>query len=115
VTHENHLEVCVRLLRGGELTEELLRQSFASAAGQQRPMQSLMYVSSFDTNIFSGLESISIIERGVRVEIPAERSQWPFHSVADAMRDGWRIIKFPDFSPDETRNCGLGCEFILEK
>ena len=111
---KNHLETCLQLLREGELTEAVLRQAFAAAA-LPRPVQSLMYASAFDTNIFGGLEALSIIECGRPLDIPAERAQWPYHSVADAMRDGWRVIRFPDFVADESRNCGLGCEFILEK
>ena len=42
---------------------------------------------------------------------------WPYETVLDAIRDGWRIIKFPEMALllDESRTYGLGCEFILEK
>ncbi len=42
---------------------------------------------------------------------------WPYEKVVDALRDGWRIISFPDMalSLDENRTYGLGFEFILEK
>ena len=33
------------------------------------------------------------------------------------MRDGWRILKFPELSLQllEEKTIGFGCEFILEK
>ena len=102
-------EECIQLLERGELTEAHLR----AACGSGQKMQSLMYANSYDTNIFTGLGALSIIERGVRREIDAHN--WPYRSVAEAMQDGWRIIKFPDFVPDESRNYGLGCEYVLEK
>lgn len=111
------LESCLALLREGQLTEDKLRECFAGAkaADSSPKVQSLMYAAAYDTNVFSGLVALSIIEAGHRRDIPAQPNQWPYRSVAQAMGDGWRIIKFPDFVPDESRNYGLGCEFILER
>ena len=38
-------------------------------------------------------------------------------TVIDAIRDGWRVISFPNMalSLDENRTYGLGFEFILER
>jgi hypothetical protein len=37
--------------------------------------------------------------------------------VAAAIRDGWRIVSFPNLAllMDEERTIGYGCEFILDK
>ena len=42
---------------------------------------------------------------------------WPYKTVLDAVRDGWRIIKFPELALmlDEKRSYGLGCDFVLER
>ena len=41
----------------------------------------------------------------------------PLRIARPAIRDGWRIIKFPEMAlmMVEDRNMGLGCEFVLEK
>ena len=54
---------------------------------------------------------------GEEVEIPREPAEWPYQTVMDALRDGWRIISFPNLAlmMDESRTVGLGCEFILER
>lgn len=41
----------------------------------------------------------------------------PYENVLEAVRDGWRIIKFPELAllVDERRTIGLGCEFVLER
>lgn len=109
------LDNCIELLQRGELTEEYLRAAFAAVAGEDAgKRQSLMYANTWDTSVFSGLVAIAIIERGERRDL-SNGAAWPYSSIADAMNDGWRVIKFPDFVPDESRNYGLGCEFILEK
>ena len=33
---------------------------------------------------------------GYRAEIVAEREDWPYNSVHDALVDGWQIIQFPN-------------------
>ena len=111
-TSTSRLDECIALLHQGELTEEHLRSAFA--AGESGKMQSLMYANAWDTSVFSGFLAIAIIERGERRDL-SHGAPSPYSNIVEAMSDGWRIIKFPDFVPDESRNYGLGCEFILEK
>ena len=48
---------------------------------------------------------------------PADPEEWPYRTVVEAIRDGWRVIQFPNLALllDEKRSYGLGCEFILER
>ena len=48
---------------------------------------------------------------------PTPDDGWPYATVIDAIRDGWRVISFPNMalSLDENRTYGLGFEFILER
>ena len=118
-TAQSPLEECIAALGDGTLTADGLREAFAAASAANpadRPrVQSLMYAAAYENTIFAGLAAISIFAEGERLKIAADPAAWPYHSIVDAMRDGWRIVKFPEFVPDESRNYGLGCEFILEK
>jgi len=48
---------------------------------------------------------------------PDEPEDWPYKSVLEAIRNGWRVISFPNLAllMDESKTYGLGHEFILEK
>jgi hypothetical protein len=58
-----------------------------------------------------------LIMDGKCVEPPADPNEWPYKSVLDAMKDGWRVISFPNLAllMDPVQPQSLGCEFILEK
>ena len=49
----------------------------------------------------------------------ADRDERPYHDVVAAMRDGWRVIKFPDIQPSTIDNGyasgPLENEFVLER
>ena len=49
--------------------------------------------------------------------INQEVNEPPYKSGIDAMRDGWRVIKFPEMALmlDGSRTYGLGFDFILER
>ena len=51
------------------------------------------------------------------MEVSDSPEDWPYQRVGDAVRDGWRIIKFPDITLllNEERIYGLDCEYILER
>lgn len=81
--------------------------------------QKLLYLQTHSTSVDSPVNGMSIIENGEICLPPEDYDDWPYHTVLDAMKDGWRIIKFPDLSllyshPDEIDRI-LGCEFVLEK
>ena len=79
--------------------------------------QSLLYLQANKTSVTSDVLGMSIVEGGKVSAGPADPDDWPYHTVLEAMNDGWRIIKFPEMALllDEKRTYGLGCEFILEK
>ena len=58
-----------------------------------------------------------IVTNGIISDGPENPDDWPYQSVLEAVRDGWRIIKFPELAlmMDESRTYGLGFEFILER
>lgn len=110
------LESCIEALQQGALTEEQLRRVIdvlrRGGAGQQE----LLYLQCSQTSVASQVIGISLVQDGEVVE-QHPSDPWPYETVLDAMRDGWRIVQFPNLAlvPDENRPTGLGCEFILEK
>jgi hypothetical protein len=58
-----------------------------------------------------------IVENGEISDGPDNPDDWPYQSVLEAIRDGWRVIKFPELAltMDENRTTGLGFEFVLER
>ena len=99
-------------LRAGTLTEEDLEQ----ALGTDRT-QRLLYLQCRSTAIDSEVIGMAMVENGELLEGPGNPGDWPYASVGEAMRDGWRILKFPELSLQllEEKTVGFGCEFILEK
>ena len=63
------------------------------------------------------VQGMLLMENGeIADEIP-DPEDWPYQTVLEAVRDGWRVVQFPNLALllDETRTYGLGCEFILER
>ena len=58
-----------------------------------------------------------IVENGEMWDGPEDPEDWPYKTVLDAVRDGWRVIKFPELALmlDDKRSYGLGCDFVLER
>ena len=100
-------------LNKGVLTEaELVKvlDDLILRKNESLPCQKVLYLQTHSTSVDSPVNGMSIIENG-EICLPPEDY--------DAMKDGWRIIKFPDLSllyshPDEIDRI-LGCEFVLEK
>ena len=105
---------CVDALEEGKLVAERLRE-LARAAGQVR--QSLLYMQTWSTDIESEVLGYNLVVNGERVIGDEDPDAWPYRSVAAAIRDGWRIVSFPNLAllMDEERTIGYGCEFILDK
>ena len=101
--------------RQGQLTEAVLRLALEQRApAAQR--QDLLYIQASNTSVGSSAVGMSLVRGGEVVDLAAAGA-WPYASVLAAMRDGWRVIKFPELAlllVDEG-TAGLGCEFILEK
>jgi hypothetical protein len=77
----------------------------------------LLYLQASGTSLGSGVVGMSIVQDGKISDGPENPNEWPYRTALDALRDGWRVIKFPELAllMDESRTYGLGCEFILEK
>ena len=105
---------CADELDSGRLKAERLRE-LADSVGELR--QSLLYMQTWSTDIESELLGYNLIVNGERIVGAEDSQEWPYQSVAAAVKDGWRIISFPNMAllMDEERTIGYGCEFILEK
>ena len=79
--------------------------------------QDLLYLQADKNSITAPVVGTKILEDGVLTDGPEDPDEWPYKTVLDAVKDGWRIIKFPELAlmliPERTY--GVGCEFILEK
>jgi len=113
----SELENCAAALERGELVPERLRDAAARLRNLDGLRQSLLYLQSLSTDVESQLLGYTLVVNGKRIQGADNPDDWPYQSVADAIRDGWRIISFPDTTllMDESRSYGLGCDFVLEK
>src|SRR5664279_113294 len=115
-TAEHEIDKIVEDFKQGRLTEDSLRQALGrpGAAGKQ---QDLLYLQALTTSVTSGVVGMSMICAGEVIEGPAAPEAWPYQTVLAAIRDGWRVIKFPELALllIGEGTVGLGCEFILEK
>ena len=113
---ENDIEQVVEALKQGRLTEQSLRQAL-ERRGTAGKRQDLLYLQASGTSVISGVVGMSMVCAGEVIEGPAAPEKWPYQTVLAAIRDGWRVIKFPELAlllvGDGTT--GLGCEFVLEK
>jgi hypothetical protein len=114
---KQQIEACIRALQRGELTEKDLCRVIRMVETPPRPRQDLLYLQAGSTSLESRLLGMALIENGRVVEVPDDPNDWPYKTPLEAIRDGWRVIQFPNLAlmMDETRSYGLGCEFILER
>ena len=105
------LEACIEALHDGRAAAGH-RDLRRGGTGQQE----LLYLQASHTSVAAQVIGISQVQDGEVVE-QHPGDPWPYDTVLDAMRDGWRVVQFPNLAlmPDENRPTGLGCEFILEK
>ena len=111
------IERCIDELRRGRLTEPSLQRLLGLVAQNGPQRQDVLYLQANTTSPVSQVVGMRIIEGGEISDGPSDPDDWPYQTVLDAVRDGWRIIKFPEIaqSMDESRTYGLGYEFVLEK
>jgi hypothetical protein len=106
-------------LEAGTLTKERLRQGLDAVAHQNgHPRQDLLYLQAPNTSPHSQVVGMMLIEGGERSEGGLDPEEWPYQTVLDAVKDGWRIISFPNMAllaMDHDDSHGLGFEFILER
>lgn len=113
----HRLRICLTKYSEGSLQEADLRYILDMVQDGTAPRQQLLYLSASGSSVHSPVIGMSLIqEEGDSGELD-DGEQWPYETVLDAIRDGWRVIKFPEMALmlHETHTYGLGCEFILEK
>ncbi len=115
ITHQ--LEQCIQAFRDGSLSEQMLRDALEAANGTTGKCQDLLYLQAGSTSLTSSVHGMLLIEAGEIAEEIPDAEDWPYQAVIDAVRDGWRVVQFPNLAllVDESRTFGLGCEFILER
>ena len=113
----SQVDRCIHELRRNELAEESLRRIGELAAQLGEGRQDLLYLQAAQTSVTSQVLGMSMFVDGEIADRPDDADDGPYQTVAEALADGWRIIKFPEMAIllDEKRTYGLGCEFILEK
>ena len=114
---KRQVELCLDELRRNALREESLRRIAELADGLPGGRQDLLYLQAEQTLVTSRVIGMGMFVDGEFSDGPEDPDDWPFQTVAEAMADGWGIIKFPEMAIllDDRRTYGLGCEFILEK
>ncbi len=114
---KQQLEHCIEALRRGALTEAHLRRVIETIDATGPNRQDVLYLQAGGTSLASGVHGMLIVQDGQISDGPPNPDDWPYKTVLDAIRDGWRVIQFPNLAllMDESRTYGLGCEFILEK
>ena len=80
-------------------------------------MQDILYLHTRVNSLTSDILAMRSVTNGQISDGPENPDDWPYQSVLEAIRDGWRVIKFPELAlmMDESRPYGLGFEFILER
>ena len=111
------IPACLEQFRTGELTEDKLRHTLEQLARGAAKRQDLLYLQTQGSSLGAAVHGMALVRDGEILEGPPNVEDWPYRSPLDAIRDGWRVIQFPNMALmlDESRTYGLGCEFILEK
>ncbi len=118
-TQKETMETLVTELQQGALTEASLRKGIVDIAGADSPKrQDVLYLQAVTTSPGAAVVGMLLVEDGELREGPPNSEDWPYQTVIEAVRDGWRIISFPNMAllaVDEKEFYGLGAEFILER
>ena len=119
------IERYIEEFRQGKLTEQRLRQALEGRVDGDSKRQDLLYLQALNdyagSGQFGGTSSqvvgMLLLENGEHADAPEDPDDWPYQTVAEAIQDGWRVIKFPEMALllSEERYYGLGCEYILER
>jgi hypothetical protein len=118
-TQKETMEALVAELQQGTLTEASLRKGIVDIVGMDNPKrQDVLYLQAVTTSPGAAVVGMLLVEDGELREGPPNPEDWPYQTVIEAVRDGWRIISFPNMAllaVDEKEFYGLGAEFILER
>ena len=118
-TQKETVEALAAELQQETLTEAGLRKGIADIVEMENPKrQDILYLQAVTTSPGAAVVGMLLVEDGELREGPPNSDDWPYQTVLDAVRDGWRIISFPNMAllaVDEKEFYGLGAEFILER
>ncbi len=111
------LQQCIEAHRAETLSEEMLNDVLEAVSGSEGKSQDLLYLQATSTSLTSPVNGMLLMEGGEIAEEMPDAEDWPYQTVLEAVRDGWRVVQFPNLAVllDESRSYGLGCEFILER
>jgi hypothetical protein len=79
--------------------------------------QCVLYLYSKSTSMRAGIAGWVLVDPTQPYEPALPSQEAPYGSVVEAVRDGWRIVQFPNpalYSFSDTDNRYVGYEFILE-
>ncbi|MCY3782749.1 MAG: hypothetical protein OXG79_03065 [Chloroflexi bacterium] len=111
------LDLALAELRAGTLQESTLAAIRDEVAAAEAATQDLLYLQASGTDLNSEVIGMRIVLDGEVSDGPGDPDDWPYQTVLEAVRDGWRIIDFPNLALllDESRTYAYGAEFVLEK
>ena len=111
------IEQCIDDLSRGLLTVERLKSVSRTIDAAGRSSQDVLFLHAVTASPASHIVGMRIIEDGEVSDGPEDPDDWPYQTVLEAVRDGWRIIKLPELAlaMDDSRTYGLGHEFVLER
>ena len=115
---KKELQSCLEALQQGQLSPDRLTAVIAALPDEVvSKHQSLLYIQARATSLDAEIHGYTLYVDGQIRHGPENPDDWPYKSVAEAIRDGWRVISFPNLAlmMDDRHTYGLGCEFILEK
>ena len=104
-------------LRAGTLQESTLAAIREELRSARNARQDLLYVQAAGTALDTQVIGMRMVTDGELSDGADDPDEWPYQTVLDAIRDGWRIIEFPNLALllDESRTYAYGAEFVLEK
>ena len=112
----NKLDQAIAELRAGTLQESTLA-AIRDEVAAGPAIQDLLYLQASGTDLNSEVIGMRQVLDGEVSDGPDDPGDWPYQTVLEAIRDGWRIIDFPNLALllDESRTYAYGAEFVLEK
>ena len=79
--------------------------------------QDLLFLQADKSSIIAPVSGMRILLDGELSDGPEDPKQWPYKTALDAIKAGWRVIKFPELALmlNPERSYDIGCDFVLEK
>ena len=104
-------------MRAGTLQESTLAAIRDELSAARNARQDLLYLQAAGTALDTQVIGMRMVTDGELSDGADDPDDWPYQTVLDAIRDGWRIIEFPNLALllDESRTYAYGAEFVLEK